>query len=121
MAHTQQSRAQREGAQRKSVKAWMLATALACAAGSAAAQDAAAPSLAALERSFWACDYQASTTGVDLSTGARCGELTDTLRQRKFSGDFTAMLAWWREHKALEHLALAAGLQRGVTPMAVRP
>ena len=121
MAHTQQSTALREGAQRKSVKAWMLATALACAAGSAAAQDTAVPSLAALERGFWACDYQASTTGVDPTTGARCAELTGTLKQRKFSGDFTAMLAWWREHKAREHLALAAGLPGDEQLAAVRP
>lgn len=121
MAHTQQSTALREGAQRKSVKAWMLATALACAAGSAAAQDTAAPSLATLERGFWACDYQASTTGVDPATGARCAELTGTLKQRKFSGDFTAMLAWWRQHKTREHLALAAGLPGDEQLAAVRP
>lgn len=121
MAHTQQLAALREGARPKSAKAWMLAAALACAAGSAAAQDTAAPSLATLERGFWACDYQASTTGVDPATGARCAELTGTLKQRKFSGDFTAMLAWWREHKDREHLALAAGPQAGETLMAVRP
>ena len=121
MAHTQQSTAQREGAQRKSAKAWMLAVALACAAGSAAAQDRAEASLATLERGFWACDYQASTTGVDPATGARCAELTGTLKQRKFNGDFTAMLAWWRQHKAREHLALAASLPGDEQLAAVRP
>ena len=121
MAHTQQSTAQREGARPKSAKAWMLAVALACAAGSGAAQDTAAPPLATLERGFWACDYQASTTGVDPATGARCAELTGTLKQRKFNGDFTAMLAWWREHKAREHLALAASLPGDEQLAAVRP
>ena len=63
--------------------------------------------MSALERSFWACDYTATHRGVDSGTAATCSSLSKALKQRKFRGDFNAMLAWWRQHKEAEHLALA--------------
>lgn len=64
--------------------------------------------LADLEKAFWACDHAATTRRVDVDTAVTCVALTDTLKLRKFNGDFNAMLAWWRQHKEAEHLALAA-------------
>lgn len=60
-----------------------------------------------LERAFWICDHAATTSGIDSTTAITCGSITDTLKQRKFDGDFNALLAWWRQHKESEHLALA--------------
>jgi hypothetical protein len=64
--------------------------------------------MAELEKAFWVCDHAATTSGVDRHTAVTCVALTDTLKQRKFNGDFDAMLAWWEQHKEAEHLALAA-------------
>jgi hypothetical protein len=63
--------------------------------------------LAELEKAFWVCDHAATIGLIDGSTAITCGSLTEALKQRKFDGDFNAMLAWWREHKNAEHLALA--------------
>jgi len=62
--------------------------------------------MAELERAFWACDHAATVGLIDSGTAITCASLTDTLKVRKFNGDFNAMLAWWREHKQAEHLAL---------------
>lgn len=56
-----------------------------------------------LERAFWACDSAATTRGVHGAAGVACGNATEQLKQRKFNGDFAAMLAWWRENKAAMH------------------
>jgi hypothetical protein len=61
-----------------------------------------------LEKQFWACDYAATTRGVGLGEGAMCGEAYEDLKMSKFRGDFQAMLSWWQQNKAAEHLALAA-------------
>jgi len=44
--------------------------------------------------------------------------LTDALTQRKFKGDFNALLAWWRAHKQAEHLALAAAARNALARLA---
>jgi hypothetical protein len=75
-------------------------------AGSAAADEDI--SIAKLEKMFWACDHAASHSFVDVGTGAACASYTDRLKQRKFNGDFGALLAWWQANKAAEHLALDA-------------
>lgn len=59
-----------------------------------------------LERVFWACDHAAATHGVDGQTGMACGNATEQLKQRRFDGNFEAMLAWWRENKTAMHDAL---------------
>ena len=61
-----------------------------------------------LEKQFWACDHAATTRGVGLGEGAMCGEVYEDLKMSKFRGDFSAMLDWWQQNKAAEHLALAA-------------
>jgi hypothetical protein len=59
-----------------------------------------------LERAFWLCDHAATTRGVDAGTAIKCSVITEDLKARKFNGDFSAMLAWWRLNKATEHQAL---------------
>ncbi len=63
--------------------------------------------LAELEKAFWVCDHAATIGPIDSGTAITCGSLTEALKQRKFDGDFNAMLAWWRQHKEAEHMALA--------------
>lgn len=63
-----------------------------------------------LERAFWECDYAVTTTGVGLGEGALCANIHEELKQRKFAGDFSAMLTWWQEKKAAEHQAIARRL-----------
>jgi len=86
----------------------LLCASLAAWAGAAAAEGAVGAKLpmAELERAFWACDHAATIGAIDSSTAITCGALTETFKQRRFSGDFHAMLAWWRQNKEAEHLAL---------------
>ncbi len=63
--------------------------------------------LAELEKAFWVCDHTATTGPIDTGSAITCGSFTEALKQRKFDGDFNAMLTWWRQHKEAEHLALA--------------
>ena len=65
--------------------------------------------LAEIERGFWVCDRAATIDRIDSSTAMTCTSLAEVLKQRKFGGDFNAMLAWWQQHKEAEHLALANG------------
>ncbi|MNH34975.1 hypothetical protein D3C79_956170 [compost metagenome] len=60
-----------------------------------------------LEKAFWVCDYATTINIVDVYNAMNCSRLTEALRQRKFQGDFTAMLAWWQQHKEAEHLELS--------------
>jgi hypothetical protein len=65
--------------------------------------------LAELETAFWACDYTATTRGVDATPVAICSAVYDELKSAKFAGDFGELLAWWKENKAAEHQRIAAG------------
>jgi hypothetical protein len=69
--------------------------------------DGTEQSVAALEKAFWACDHAATTGRIDSGAAITCGTVTEALKQRKFDGDFNAMLTWWRQHKEVQHLALA--------------
>ena len=71
-----------------------------------------------LEKQFWACDYAATTRGVGLGEGAICVEVYEDLKRSKFRGDYQAMLGWWQQNKAAEHLALAAGGRTIAAPKA---
>lgn len=62
--------------------------------------------LADLEKAFWICDHAATSRRLDTSDASACASLTEALKQRKFDGDFKAMLAWWRLRKEAEHMAL---------------
>ena len=75
--------------------------------------------MAELEKAFWACDHAATVGRIDSGTAITCGGLTETLKQRKFNSDFNAMLAWWREHKEAEHLALEAAHSHALARSAV--
>ena len=62
---------------------------------------AAVQSLAELEAAFWACDHAATVHGIlDAGIALACGVATESLRRRKFDGDFEAMLSWWQQNKA---------------------
>ena len=65
--------------------------------------------LSEIEKAFWVCDRAATINRIDPSTAITCGSLTEVLKQRKFCGDFNAMLAWWQQHKETRHGALADG------------
>lgn len=75
-----------------------------------------------LERDFWICDHTVSTQGVDANTAMTCSIIVEDLKARKFSGDFNAMLAWWRLNKATEYQALetAAGAAGTSDPVSTR-
>jgi hypothetical protein len=60
-----------------------------------------------LERAFWACDYVATTQGIQATPAAVCRYVTEELKQQKFSGSFGQMLEWWRANKPAEHRRIA--------------
>lgn len=72
----------------------------------------AATGLADLERAFWVCDHAATTRGVDGDTGILCVAVTEELKEAKFGGDFDRLVAWWREHKPVEHANLEEAAER---------
>src|SRR5262245_54416600 len=63
-----------------------------------------------LERAFWECDYAVTTSGMGLGEGAFCADIHEELKQRKFAGDFRAMLTSWQQKKVAEHRAIALRL-----------
>jgi len=71
-----------------------------------------------LEKQFWACDYAATTRGVGLDEGATCGEVYEDLKRSKFQSDFRAMLSWWQQNKAAQHLALETASRSFAAPKA---
>lgn len=68
--------------------------------------------LAKLERAFWACDYVATTEGVQATPMAACRHVTEELKQQKFAGSFQQLLEWWRANKAAEHRRMAHSLRQ---------
>jgi hypothetical protein len=88
---------------------------LICGAALATLAAAQPPALSALddatiENAFWNCDARATQVGLEPGEGMLCERLTDALKQRRFGGDFTRLLAWWQERKAVEYA------RRGVAP-----
>ena len=69
-------------------------------------------SLADLESAFWTCDYVATTHGPSGDV-ERCVAAYETLKQRKFDGDFDALVAWWQVHKPEQHQRLESRLRLG--------
>ena len=67
--------------------------------------------LARLENAFWACDYVATTHGVQATPAATCRYVTETLKQVKFGGSFQQFLDWWRANKPEEHRRMARIVQ----------
>ena len=62
-----------------------------------------AATTAELESAFWACDYVATTRGVQATPAAACRLATESLKREKFGGSFPAMVEWWRVNKAARH------------------
>ncbi|SFB77870.1 hypothetical protein SAMN05216344_10351 [Polaromonas sp. OV174] len=100
------------GRRSPAMKAAAVVLIVAGAAGWSAPSSAQAPigaelRLAELEKAFWICDYATTIDLIDRGTAMACSSLFEALKQNKFDGDFNTMLAWWRQHKEAEHLALA--------------
>jgi len=64
--------------------------------------------VADLEMAFWACDYIATTRGVEATPVAMCSAVYDELKAMKFAGDFGELLDWWKLNKAVEHQKIAS-------------
>ena len=62
--------------------------------------------LAELEKTFWICDYIASTYGVEGSPATACGEAYEELKRAKFGGDFDELVTWWGANKVEKHASL---------------
>jgi hypothetical protein len=60
-----------------------------------------------LERAFWACDFIATTQGVQATPIGVCRYVTEELKQQKFGGSFSQFLEWWRSNKQAEHRRMA--------------
>ena len=105
----------------KVAAALLVAASLVAVAPPAAAQASLGAELrmAELEKAFWACDHAATVGRIDSGTASTCSVLYETLKQRKFNSDFNAMLAWWRQHKETEHLALDAAHSHALARAAV--
>jgi hypothetical protein len=65
-----------------------------------------------LERTFWVCDYVATTHGADAAPVDLCIAAFDAFKDLKFGGDFEALLSWWRRNKAAEHQKLAIAAEQ---------
>jgi hypothetical protein len=68
-------------------------------------QGMAEQGMADLESAFWRCDYAATQSALDASSAQSCAEVHETLKQRKFGGDFARLLTWWGQHKPAVFLA----------------
>jgi len=99
------------------ITAMPLCLLLACSAASADDQQAAraslvvqlsGASLANLEGAFWVCDYTATTRRASDHQIGMCTATYDALKERKFGGDFEALLLWWQKNKAAEYAKLEA-------------
>jgi hypothetical protein len=75
-------------------------------------QGMAEQGMADFESAFWRCDYAATQSGLDASTAQSCAEVHETLKQRRFGGDFARLLAWWGQHKPAVHMAQAQAQAR---------
>ena len=73
--------------------------------GAAPTSELASAKLSDLETAFWVCDYVATTRGV--SDIAACTAVYEALKDRKFAGDFDALVAWWRQNKLTQHQNIA--------------
>lgn len=72
-------------------------------------QDTAAK-IAELEKGFWICDYIGTTRGIEGPHAVACGANFEELKQKKFGGDFDALVQWWSVNKAAEHAALESAI-----------
>ena len=61
-----------------------------------------------LEKAFWACDYFATTLGLDRTSVEFCGAVYEELKATKFGGDFEQLHKWWQDRKVEEHERLVA-------------
>jgi hypothetical protein len=73
-------------------------------AGSACAN--AAGGTAALEKTFWVCDYLSTTYGVHAVPIAACAHVMDEIKRLNHKDDYEGFLRWWRQNKEVEHAKL---------------
>ena len=69
-----------------------------------------AAKIAELEKVFWICDYIGTTRGIEGPHAVTCGANFEELKQKKFGGDFDALVQWWSVNKATEHAALESAI-----------
>ncbi len=95
----------------------LCAVAIVAACGSASATEHRAPpglqaapvgvaSLAELEHAFWVCDYLATTRRASEVLIDICTDAYDELKERRFGGDFDALLLWWQQNRRVRHAEL---------------
>ena len=82
----------------------------AAAALAAVEAQGAGAKIAELEKGFWVCDYLGATRGTEGAHAYSCGANFEELKQKKFGGDFEALLDWWRVNKAAQHAALESAI-----------
>lgn len=63
-------------------------------------------------KAFWDCDVRATQEALSAGDGATCVMLTEALKQRRFDGDFTRLLAWWRQQRHEEYARRGAALPK---------
>ena len=56
-----------------------------------------------LEKAFWVCDYAGTHGSVAPDYAASCIAITEELKRVKFDGDFDRLVAWWKQHKPVQH------------------
>ena len=71
-----------------------------------------------LEHAFWACDYNVTTYGADKADAMACSAIYESLKRRKFGGDFQALVDWWQRNKTAEHARVLSteGRTTGLEP-----
>ena len=54
---------------------------------------------ARLKATYLRCAHESSQRLLGFEEAARCSIAGEVLKARSFGGDFSALLAWWRQHR----------------------
>lgn len=65
-------------------------------------------SMSQLESRWWQCDYMSTQTIMSFSDAAYCSAIFEELKSRKFDGDFSKFIDWWKENKDAQHKILSS-------------
>jgi hypothetical protein len=60
-----------------------------------------------LDDAWWHCDYASTQSMVSPGDAASCSEIFEELKTRKFGGDFSEFMKWWKANKSAEHAKVA--------------
>jgi hypothetical protein len=61
-----------------------------------------------LKKHSGVCDYASSNSLLGQGDAVTCSYTFEELKSRKFSGDWSAFLTWWKANKDAEHKKLVA-------------